>query len=402
MPEDIIMPRLSDSMEEGIIISWLIQSGDKIKEGQEIVEIETDKATMSYSSDYDGFIKIEAEVNTPISIGEKIASAYSTKEEALNSAAEKSLKAPNNKNPYNSSEASNQARSNINQDKIKASPIAKRIAIENSIDLNKIVGTGPGGRIVKNDVILFANRVTTTTEDCSRENPATFKPLSNLQKLVSEKMQDAKKIPHFYMSTDVDMGKIIKLITRFKAINENHPDHLIQFVPSINDFLIKITSETLKKHYLINSSYSEKGIAINSEVNIGIAVSRGEDLLVPVIKNADLKKLGQIAKESKHLINKVLDNTILPEDMDGGTFTISNLGMFNIKEFSAIINKPQAAILAVGAVEKRAVVAEDSIIPALTMTITLSSDHRIVYGAAAASFMKDLKHNLENPEIVLI
>ncbi len=398
---EIVMPRLSDTMEEGTILRWLIADGDAVRRGQEIVEIETDKATMTYESDLDGVLHLIAAEGDTLPVGAVIASVGSSDAPAPGAAPEAPAVTPEaiTATPEATSSPATTPAPNKEGDRVKASPLARRIASEKDIDLHTISGTGPGGRIIKADV-----QAATVIEPASTvEKPATAKgettevELSRTQQTIARRMAESKAtIPHFALQTDIDMQECVALRAELKRLG--HAD-----APTYNDMVVKACALALREHPRANSSYRDGRLQLHSRVNVGVAVATEPDeqtggaLIVPTVFDADAKALGEISRETRALAARVRDGSITPPELGGGTFTVSNLGMFGVTSFTAIINPPQAAILSVGAVQSLVVVHDDEIVPRQQMTVTLACDHRILYGADAARFLARIRELLEHP-----
>jgi pyruvate dehydrogenase E2 component (dihydrolipoamide acetyltransferase) len=432
------MPRLSDSMEEGTILRWLVSDGDEVTRGQEIVEIETDKATMAYEADFDGPLHIVAEEGATLPIGATIATigdaapagggdgdgasagaASPAAEPVAAAAPATATEAPAaDRVPAGVGAAANGAGGDGGE-RVKASPIARRLARENDLDLRQLTGSGPAGRIVKADVLSAlegggatpapaapaeapaapAQAAPAAPAPAPAEAPATnkgeitYEDLNRTQQVIARRMAESKAtVPEFTVSTDVDMEAARELRAQLKAAAaEGQP------VPSFNDMVVKAAALALREHPRANGSYKDGRFELHSRVNVGVAVAGDDALIVPTVFDADTKSLGEIARTTRALAASVREGTIRPPELSGGTFTVSNLGMFGVTHFSAVINVPQAAILAVGAIEPRAVVRDGELVARHTMTMTLTCDHRILYGADAARFLARIRELLENP-----
>ncbi|HEU4393194.1 MAG TPA: dihydrolipoamide acetyltransferase family protein, partial [Solirubrobacterales bacterium] len=424
---DVVMPRLSDSMEEGTILSWLKQVGDEIAVGDELVEIETDKANMAYESDVAGTLtEILAEEGETLAIGSPIARVGDSDEGSGASAAGpvaeatptvlggKAASAPRgapasappageaaeSPEPAATAGAENgQADGADSSSRVKASPVARRIAKEQGIDLSSITGSGPGGRIVKKDVKKAASSAGPADEAAGPGSPetakgqTTYEELSKLQSTIARRMSESKATaPHFYLEAEIEMGRAVEARARLKAAAGEG-----EVVPSFNDMIVKACALALREHPRANGAYRDGRFELYSRVNVGVAVAAQDSLVVPTVFDADRKGLRQIAAESRALAQKVREGQITPPELSGGTFTVSNLGMYGIDNFSAVINTPQAAILAVGAIKERAVVREGEIVAAQMLGVTLACDHRILYWAPAAEFLAKVRALLEEP-----
>ena len=418
MAEIIRMPRMSDTMEEGNIIGWLKKVGDKVEPGETLAEVETDKATMELDAFVEGTLLYIAVPEGTVAIDGIIAvigqpgedwqaaingtgaAAASTGSATAISAAEP-IKQDNIPAPIVSD-------SNDGQ-RIKASPLAKSMAKESGINLGQIQGSGEGGRIVRKDVIgvkpgeaivpTAAKTVAAPTQVVSVQTNATEssyedKTVSQMRKTIARRLSESKfTAPHFYLSVEIDMERAMEVR---EQLNQNSDVRI-----SYNDLVIRSVASALKKHAVINASWLGDRIRYNHDVHIGVAVAVEDGLLVPVIKHADRKTLSQINGEVKMLAGKAKDKKLQPDEMQGNTFTISNLGMFGIEEFTAIINPPDACILAVGGIIQKPVVKNGQIVVGNTMKVTLSCDHRVVDGASGAQFLQTLKSILEEPLLLL-
>jgi pyruvate dehydrogenase E2 component (dihydrolipoamide acetyltransferase) len=417
--EEVVMPRLSDSMEEGTVLRWIKSEGDEVAVGDELVEIETDKANMVYESDAAGtLIEIVAGEGETLPIGEVIA-RVGEPSEADGTGKKKGKKdkkkeaAGNGGEPADAgapaataaapAEAPAPARAEIGGDgRVKASPIAKRIAEEKGLDLRQLQGSGPGGRIVKADVEKAeAAPATAPAAPAAEQAPdvqtakgeVSQQELTKLQQTVARRMAESKATaPHFYLEVEIDMTRAVEARARIKAgTPEGEP------VPSFNDMVVKACAIALREHPRANGAYRDGRLELYSRVNVGVAVAAQDALTVPTVFDADRKGLREIARTSRELAAKVRDATITPPELSGGTFTVSNLGMFGIDSFSAVINPPQAGILAVGAISERPVVRDGEITTAQLMSATLACDHRILYGADGAQFLARIRDLLEEP-----
>ena len=406
---EIVMPRLSDTMEEGTILRWLKGDGEEVARGEELVEIETDKATMVYESDVAGTLTLLAAEGETLAVGRPIArvgegatadtqgaetgrSAESPV--AANEPAEETA-AP----PAQSASPAPPAPNTEQTSRVKASPLARRIAGEEGVDLTTVAGTGPGGRIVKADVKAASHSAVPAAPApdavATAKGTATEVELNRLQQAVARRMAESKAtIPDFTMALDVDMDECVALRSELKRLAAEG----VESPPTYNDMVVKACALALREHPQANGSYRDGRVTLYSRVNVGVAVAAEGALVVPTVFDADSKALGEIARETRALAERVRAQTITPPELGGGTFTVSNLGMFGIRSFTAIINPPQAAIMSVGALERRAVVADDGAIVARSMlTLTLVCDHRILYGAEAARFLARVRELLQTP-----
>jgi len=418
------MPRLSDSMEEGTILQWLVEDGAPVARGEELCEIETDKAAMTYEADADGIVHHVAAAGDTLPIGAVIARLLAEGEAppasgaTTTAPAEAAVSAGSAGNdaaspaPAAAGAASdrNGAGSGTGTARVKASPLARRIARERDLDLTALTGTGPNGRIVKADVEAAsaggngAASAAPATSDAA-VTPATASPVAGAkgdvtvqtltrgQKVVARRMAEAKAtVPEFTLQATIDMEEAVALRAQLKAVaGEDRP------TPSYNDMIVKACALALREFPRANGSYRDAEYHLYSRVNVGIAVAADDGLVVPTVFDADTLSLGAIAAEARRLAGRVRDGSVTPPELSGGTFTVSNLGMYGVTNFTAIVNPPQAAILAVGALAPRAVVREGALVARQTMDVTLTSDHRILNGADAARFLARIRALLEAP-----
>jgi pyruvate dehydrogenase E2 component (dihydrolipoamide acetyltransferase) len=405
MPE-IVMPRLSDSMEEGVVLRWMKQVGDEVAVGDELVEIETDKANMAYESDVAGTLtEILAPEGETLPIGAPIAVVGDGKGSGGQAAGPVTAGDPPSPPVAKASSATvpptvpPAAEASVTSDKgsgrVKASPLARRIAEENGVDLSSVKGSGPGGRIVKADVerseVPAEKPAVQETE--TAKGTTTYQELTRLQQVVSRRMAESKATaPHFYLQSEIDMSAAVAARSRLKALTPEG-----EVVPSFNDMVVKACALALREHPLANGSYKDGRFELYSRVNVGVAVAAQDALVVPTVFDADRKGLREIAGDARTLAGKVRDGSITPPELSGGTFTVSNLGMYGVSNFSAVINAPQAAILAVGAITEKPVVRDGGLTTAHLLGVTLACDHRILYGAPAAEFLARIRSLLEEP-----
>jgi len=411
---EIVMPRLSDTMEEGTVLRWLKRDGEDVRRGEELVEIETDKATMTYESDQDGVLRIVAAEGDTLPIGAVIARVGAGGEESAEPAdaqpgperlSEQENEPADVPTPAPSGGGEAAVASERDGERVKASPLARRIAREQGVDLHTVTGSGPGGRVVRADVQAVGAQENAPVA----EKPATAKgetttvELSRTQQTIARRMAESKAtIPDFTLHVDVDMEDCVALRAELKRLSQ--PE-----APTYNDMVVKACALALREHPRANASYRDGRFELHARVNVGVAVAvrpdepTGGALVVPTVFDADVKSLGEIARETRALAERVRDGTITPPELGGGTFTVSNLGMYGVRSFTAIINPPQAAILSVGALEPRAVVVgggadgPGEIVARHTMAVTLGCDHRILYGADAARFLARIRELLEAP-----
>ncbi|WP_138430348.1 pyruvate dehydrogenase complex dihydrolipoamide acetyltransferase [Fodinibius saliphilus] len=401
------MPKLSDTMEEGVIAKWNVEEGDEVKSGDIIAEVETDKATMEVEVfDAGTILKVLAEEGDAVPLGGLMAVIGEEgedisdilKETESGQSAEDSSTAENadtaaeeqDDEAYDPvfNELDRNENGQTGDGRIKASPLARKMAEEQGISLAKVKGSGPHGRIIKRDIESYEPSQTAPVVTASREDKEHR--VSQMRKTIARRLSESKfSSPHFYETIDIDMQPVWDAR---KQINEISDTKI-----SFNDIVVKASATALRQHPDINSSWQGDKIIEHGDVNIAVAVGIDEGLVTPVIDNTDQKGLQQIAAEGRELIDKAKDRSLQPEEMEGSTFTVSNLGMFGIEEFTAIINPPNACILAVGAIREVPVVEDGEVVPGKRMKVTLSSDHRIVDGVSAAKFLNTLKGMLENP-----
>ena len=466
MASEVTMPRLSDSMEEGTVLKWLVDEGAEVKRGEPLVEIETDKANMTYDADSDGtLVEILAQEGDTLAIGEPIARIGDASEASGNGTPSEDEAPAEDEGEAQESEAKAEGDSETDAsgdgdeeaadrgesrggggggdgggetqsggtatktrapsgngagdgERIKASPVARRMAGELGVELAQLEGSGPGGRIVKADVQAASESGTATKSDdgaqadgaeaatekgTAEERPepqkgeagpkgeADIHELTRLQQTVSRRMAESKATaPDFSISLTVDMTQAVELRKRLKEVSDS--------APSFNDMVVKAAATALREHPRVNGAYRDGKFELYEKVNIGVAVAAMDTLVVPTIFDADRKSLGQISRDARAVIEKVRDKTVTPPELSGGTFTVSNLGMYGIEHFTAIINPPQASILTVGALAKRPAVDDNGRIVARDqMSLSLVCDHRILYGADGAQFLARVRELLEQP-----
>jgi pyruvate dehydrogenase E2 component (dihydrolipoamide acetyltransferase) len=414
---EVVMPRLSDSMEEGTILSWLKQVGDEVAVGDELVEIETDKANMAYEADVAGTLQeILAQEGETLPIGSPIARIGDSNGDSDASAAgpvtagdppppavakASSGAVPPTAPPAEGageSDAEAPAPAHQNGERVKASPLARRLAEEKGLDLAQLHGSGPGGRIVKHDVETAESAGPTSpagqgAPSSTAKGEVETRDLSKLQQTIARRMAESKATaPHFYLTIEIDMGKAVEARAAIKAAAKEG-----DVVPSFNDMVVKACAIALREFPKANGVYRDGHFELYSRVNVGVAVAAEEALVVPTIFDADRKGLRQIAADTRAVAAKVRDGSVTPPELSGGTFTVSNLGMYGIDEFDAVINMGQAAILAVGAIREVPAFRDGQVVPARLMKATLSCDHRILYGAEGAEFLARVRQLLEEP-----
>jgi len=419
----IKMPKMSDTMQEGVIATWLKKVGDDVSSGDILAEVETDKATMELESYEDGKLLYTAvkdgesvEVDGVIAIIGEEGADFETllKAEKSNQPTESQSdsdqsdeKGETKSQPGKPSEPAAKQDTTSSNGRIKASPLAKKIAEEKGINLTEVQGSGEGGRIVKRDVEDFTPKPASKPEATKSEVPSysipatvgeesfTEEPVSQMRKTIGKRLSESKfSAPHFYVTMEINMDRAIEAR---KSLNEVAPVKI-----SFNDMVVKASAAALRQHPDINVNWLGDKIRKNDHIHIGIAVAIPDGLIVPVVRFTDNKSLSHISAEIKELGQKAKDKTLKPEEFSGNTFTISNLGMFGVDEFTAIINPPDACILAVGGIKETVIVKNGEMKPGNVMKVTLSSDHRAVDGAKAAAFLKTLKELLEDPVRILL
>ena len=439
MPE-IQMPKLSDTMTEGTLVAWKKKKGDKVSAGDVIAEIETDKATMEWESPEDGTLtEIYVQEGGKVEVGEKIAFIGGEGETAPKAEKKKEPepKAKEEKAPAKKKEQAETGKTAPAEEKepetappqesaktkpaetktaprdqsdgdarIKASPIARRLAAEQGIDLSAIKGTGPDGRVTESDVRVAAKSKGGAAP--SKPAPSQHIPagegsrisLSGMRKVIAERLVASKgPVPHFYLNIDIDAGPLMTARAELKSAGEKSDSSKI----TVNDFVLKASVQAAVKVPKANASFDGDAIVQYNDVNLGIAVALEEGLVTPVIRAAQGKSLREISEAVKDLAHRARNKRMKPEEFQGGTFTVSNLGSYGIDNFSAIINPPQGFILSIGAIVKKAVIDDcDQIVAGERMSIGMSCDHRVIDGALGAEYLKELRQLLENPALLLI
>ena len=401
---------MTDTMSEGVLVAWTIKVGDTLKPGDVLAEVETDKATMDLENFEKGTVLAllveegsTLPVNSPIAIvgkeGEDITELIAKAKSGDSDAApvkesKESPKQETSEVQQTASVAQPQVVSEGSEERVKASPLAKKLAGDKGIDLSMVSGSGEFGRIVKKDIENFSPKVAQSVSVIGQES-YTEVPVSQMRKTIANRLAESKfTAPHFYLTMEINMNQVLNARER---INANAPVKI-----SVNDIIVKATAMALKQHPLVNSSWLGDKIRYNNHINIGIAVAVDDGLLVPVVRFADQKNLTSISSEIKEFGKKAKEKKLQPQDWQGNTFTISNLGMFGIEEFTAIINPPDACILAVGGVKEVLALANDEVIVNKVMKVTLSCDHRVVDGVVGSKFLQTLKAYLEDPIQMLV
>lgn len=407
---DILMPALSPTMEEGTLAKWHIKVGDEISAGQVIAEIETDKATMEVEAVDEGVVEailIDAgsegvKVNTPIARlkGDGAAPAPAPKSAPI--------EAPKAEAPKASTPAP-AALVSASGDRVKSSPLARRLAAQAGLDLKNIKGSGPYGRIIARDIDLDKTSggakpaATAATAEPRKVQsleqmgilPGSYDlvPLDNMRKVIARRLTESfRDVPHFPLTVDIELDNLLSARSKINAALEKQGVKV-----SVNDMIIKAVATALKAVPEANSSFTPEGIALHHHADVAVAVAIDGGLITPIVRKAETKSLAQIAKEMKDLAQRARERKLKPEEFQGGTFSVSNLGMFGIKQFASILNEPQGCILSVGAGEPRAVVKNGQLAVATVMTVTLTCDHRVVDGSVGAKYISLLKELLEDP-----
>ncbi len=414
MPIEILMPALSPTMKEGNLAKWLKKEGDKIKAGEVIAEIETDKATMEVEAVDEGILGkiVVASGSENVAVNSLIALLLEENEDkkSLESYIAKTAAAPTakaqadiatQKQETAKSGASRAVSASTQMDHVKASPLAKRIAKENNISLAQVAGTGPHGRVIRDDIEAFVKSGGAAAKSGNVvRNPqeAYIIKNSNIRKVIAKRLLESKQtIPHFYLSCELRIDKLLELRV---VLNSTLPEGAAKI--SVNDLMIKAVALSLKKTPEANSSWSEEGVIIFNNIDVSVAVAIDGGLITPIVKNADQKTVFAISSEMKQLVKKAKEGKLQPEEFQGGSFSISNLGMYGIDNFSAIVNPPQSCILAVSRGVEKPIVEHGQLKVGHVMNVTLSSDHRSVDGAVGAEFLKALRNYIENPILMLI
>ena len=414
----ILMPQLSESMERGTIVKWLVDDGLMVAVGDELVEIETDKSTVAYLAEEEGVLGALVPEGTTCDVGTPIAQIGP---EALASGSPSESSAPavlttesppveyadeTGALPESPTVALGHPRALSFRPGIAATPLALRSAHVHGVDLGSVHGTGPKGRVVQRDVLAIAG-VEPSESPLKGTEAGRFAPsgekgeistraLTRLETIVAGRMTEASTVPVFQLQAEVNMEDAVQLRQKLKEVLDETE------VPSMNDLIVKSCAVALRANPLANGSFTEQGINLHSRVTVGIAVAADGALLVPTVFDADAKSVGTIARETRRLVDRARSGRSTPADLSGGTFTVSNLGMFGMSAITPIINVPQAAILGVGVIRTVLRPVDEEVATARVMTVTLCCDHRILYGAGAAQFLADIRHSLENPLRLLL
>jgi len=392
----VIMPVLGVAQQTGTLLKWLKTEGQSITKGEPLMEIESDKATVEIEAPASGILtQVIAKVGDEVPVGQRIALILATGERA---AVDSKPPAPAVDTDTTVASAVRAAKARLFAASVApvggqllASPAARRIAKEKGVNLAAVKGSGPEGSVLADDVMRAS--ITEAPQGIASASTEEVTPLTPMRRIVGARMTQSKQTaPHFYLSMEIDMS----VVEKSRNVQKDRGD---EFIPSINDFILLACARALKTFPAMNSSYTERGIKLTADINLGIAVALDEGLVVPVLRNADRLNLAELAQHSRQLAAKAQSKKLLPLDYEGGTFTVSNLGMLGVDSFVAIINPPQCAILAVGRVAPRIVADNGMFAIKPLMTATLSADHRAVDGAIAARFLQEVKKRLEDPEV---
>ena len=398
MAEVINMPRLSDTMEEGTLAKWFKKVGDTVKEGDILAEIETDKATMEFESFYDGvLLHIGIEEGSTAPVDSIIAIIGSKGEDISKIVNNDSLVVKEEPAPVAKEQVKPVSLINISNDRILISPLAKKLADEKGIDISAIKGSGDNGRIIKRDIDSFKpSNYSQFSQPRPHLKESSYETQnSTMRKAIAKRLADSKfSAPHYYLNIELEMDNIISFRKQFIQTQN--------IKISFNDIIAKAVSLSLAKHPKVNSRWYDDKIIFNEHVHLGVAVAVDDGLIVPVVKFSNSKDLPQINTEIKDFAERAKNKKLSPSEIEGSTFTISNLGMFGIESFTSIINQPNSAILSIGAIVQKPIVKNNEVVVGNTMKLTLACDHRTVDGATGSLFLKTLKEYIENPVSILI
>jgi pyruvate dehydrogenase E2 component (dihydrolipoamide acetyltransferase) len=392
----VIFPKLDEAMTSGKIVRWLKSEGDRVEKGEIVLEIESEKTSFELEAEASGILsEVMANEGDEVPIGTTIAFILKPGEEAPKVETPVTAKA---KEEPPKAEAKAEAPKPASEPKeVKASPLARNIAKENNVDLSLVTGTGPGGRIIKEDVLKFAEEGGTVTAPAPREVPAgteeEIAPLSTMREVIARRMTESFQTPHFYLTVEVDAQELQKARQQLLPVIESKTGIRL----TLTDLVVKVVARALEKNPAINCSYADGSVKLLKRIDIGLVTSVEGGLMVPVIRDAGTKSLAEIAQDRAELVQKARERTLTKEEMAGSTFTISNMGMYDIDQFSAIIQPPEAAILAVGRIAEKVVARNGEMVIRPVMSLTLSIDHRVLDGALGAQFLQTVKNYLEQP-----
>ena len=404
MATEIKLPRLGQGMESGTIVKWLKTEGDRVEKGEPLYELDTDKVTQEVEADASGVLLRIAVQEGEVPVGQTVAVIGEQGEDVPDTSAEKPAEAPKREPERERGRRAGASNSELQSPtpsrtdgRIKASPLARRIARERGIDLSELKGTGPEGRIVAEDVERAGapSELVTQSYEPAQPGEVELVPLTNVRKTIARRLTEAWTVPVFQLNVSVDM-------TRALAVRERLVERAADGTkPTISDLLTKVSAVALMRNRAVNAHFADDGIRRFPTADIGMAVAAPQGLVVPVIRSAESLSVLEIANVRADLVTRARENKLRREDLEGGTFTISNLGMFGVEQFIAVLNPPQAAILAVGSIDDKPAADSGQVVVRPTMTLTLTCDHRAVDGADGANFLADVKAFLEEPGLTL-
>jgi pyruvate dehydrogenase E2 component (dihydrolipoamide acetyltransferase) len=403
VPTEVILPRLGQGMESGTIVRWLKSEGEPVEKGEPLFELDTDKVTQEVEAEAAGVLLKIAVAAGEVPVGQTVAFIGAEGEdvpEVAAAAPPQEQTKPVEAEPAPAQEAPQEAAIASGNGRIKASPLARRMARERGVELSGIHGTGPDGRIVAEDIERAEAGAPSAASNKLLQAPVSLGevervPLSNVRKTIARRLTEAWQIPVFQLQASADMTRVNALVA---TLRERDPDVRI----TVTDILTKVCAQALMRYREVNAEFTEDAILLHPSANVGLAVAAPQGLVVPVIRSAERLSLTEIAGVRADLVGRARDAKLRAEDLEGGTFTISNLGMYDVTEFTAIINPPESAILAVGGVRKVPVVVDEGVTVGHRMKVTLSSDHRVVDGATAAQFLAEVRRLLEAPILLLV
>jgi pyruvate dehydrogenase E2 component (dihydrolipoamide acetyltransferase) len=399
----VTMPRLSPTMEEGVLAKWTKKEGDKISPGDVIAEVETDKANMDFPLEDEGvLLKLLVKEGQTVKLGEPVAVLGEAGEDISSLVAAPAVApapaAPQKQPSTSTSTTTTTTTTTVGNGRVKASPLAKKIAAEKGVDVAALAGSGPGGRVIKRDVVEAKPSAPAVQQVFARGEDVTVAP-SMMRKTIAKRLVEAKReIPHIYLTADATCDRLMVMREEMNAAAPEGTGTKI----SVNDLVVKAMALALRNVPDANVSWTDAGIVRYGRVDVGVAVSIPDGLITPVVRNADQKSIGALSAEVKSLAGRARDKKLKPEEFSGGTASVTNLGMFGIREFCAIINPPEAVILAVGKTEKRPAVVDDKVVVQSKMTLTLSCDHRVVDGVLGAKLLAEVVRLLEHPMALVL